>query len=477
MEELQKKQYVLSANPLDLPGMVLHKVAGVYLYADPQLNFLKTTSYTKKTVWVLGNAYCMDDAPKSVCDDIAAWDGKDLSRLTRFWTGRWVLICDDTLITDACGLMAAFHTVTQDGWLISSSLAMLAKLCGVEQEEVCEQTGLNWQLLPGSLVAGVNKLCSTQKLVLSPLQLSIQPYLWQQDCTGGATEEKSEEMCRLLTNACKNIAASGKRLYLALTAGKDSRLVFAALSYSGVPFETYTSDYPNISCGDRTLPAKMSEDAGIRHSYIKRKPYDTKKENRYRQFTFGDTNGLDAVFYAFGQFEQLPENAIVIRSGLFEAGQSYGRTVAGNTRESLEQGIRAYYASAFAKERQKTAFSQWLQWIEENPIPFIDIRDRFYIEQRVGGWAAAIEQSLDLNDFTSIQIANCPRLLSILLSASEEERKVAAISMQSIRMLKPALMQYPVNKRTVWDSVNYVFSVMRNPVRRFCNLMNRYRRK
>lgn len=478
MQDIFKKQYVLSSCELELPNMQRHLIGTAYLYTHSMLKVEKLVTESGRQMIVLGNAYCTDSAPKTIKEDVADWDGDSLVELTQYWTGRWALLTEGELVTDACGLMAAFYKIEENNWIVSSSLAVMAELCHATRNGICSLRGINWQLLPGSRVDGVNKLCSTQKLVFSDKQLSVAPYIWPKDHTSLTTEEKSREMNQMLITACKNIAGNGEKpLMLALTGGKDSRLVLAALLNSGVHFETYTFAYPNLSVADKTLPVKMSRSFGIRHNFIKRRKLDEKKEDEYIRFTFGDSNGMDAVFYAYGQFEQIPKDAVVIRSGIFEAGQSYGRTVAGNTLESFERGIRNYYADDLVDERQNHAFELWLRWTENNPINFIDIRDRFYIEQRVGGWAAAIEQSFDINDFTSIQIANCPKLLSLLLSATEEERKAVAISMQSIEQLQPDLLKYPVNKKTVLDMVYFAFDVMKSPTKRLRNFINRYRRK
>ncbi|MEE0945217.1 MAG: hypothetical protein U0M42_00130 [Acutalibacteraceae bacterium] len=477
MLDIFKKQYVLSSCEIDLPNMNKYSLGKAILYTH---NLLKTQRFVTdngKQIIVVGNAYCMDCAPKSIESDITEWDGKSLVELTRNWTGRWILFTDSDIVTDACGLMSAFYKNEDNRWIVSSSLAVMGQLMNVNLREECSSGGLNWYLLPNTKIGGISKLCSTQRIVFSEDELEVKSFIWQEDFTALSTEEKSRELGKMLVNACKNISREEKDVLLALTGGKDSRLVFSALLHSGIDFSTYTFDYLKIRSSDKSVPKKMARANNIQHSFIKRGKYQPDKNENYKIFTFGNTNGLDKVFYAYDQFDKIPKEAVIIRSGFFEAGQRYGRTVAGNTLESFENGIKSYYFEAFKDEKQREAFELWLGWIKDNPIPFIDVRDRFYIEQRVGGWAAAIEQSLDLNDFTSIQIANCPRLLSLLLSASEDERMNAEISMKCIQQLKPELLKYPVNKTTFVDMVFFFFDVMRNPIKRLRNFTNRHRRK
>ena len=89
-------------------------------------------------------------------------------------------------------------------------------------------------------------------------------------------------------------------------------------------------------------------------------------------------------------------------------------------------------------------------------IIFIDLRDRFYIEQRVNGWFSAIEQALTINDFDSIQIANCQELISLLLAATDDEREDNTLAYRMIEALVPELLKYPVNKQSAIDKINII---------------------
>jgi len=169
----------------------------------------------------------------------------------------------------------------------------------------------------------------------------------------------------------------------------------------------------------------------------------------------------------------MPKHAVVIRSGLYEAGQTYGRSIAGADTDSFVRGVTGYYSALRDDLRQREAFSQWMESVRENPFHFVDIRDRFYVEQRVGGWAAAIEQSLDMNDFISIQIANCPELLSVLLSATEQERKELALSYRTMELLEPGVLSFAVNKTNFTDKLLRVKGILKNPFGKLRNYFNK----
>ncbi len=474
MTDISKKQYILSSCKLELVNMQEHQVAEMYLYTSDKLNISKCETVNGKKVFILGNAFCTDVQEKRVEDDINSFSGDDIQSATSFWSGRWTLITETELVTDATGLMGAFYGEKDENWFVSSSLALVAETMGATVDGAVKARGVSWQILPDSIINGVKKLLSTQKISFSNGNMQIVHNNWIKDYREKSTEEKCNAVANILVNAVKNMAEfSDKKLMLALTGGKDSRVTFSALVKAGVPFECYTAEHENLSSSDKTVPKKLSGEFGVKHNFIKRKPISTEMLADYYHFSVGNSKGADASFYACKQFSCFGEDTIVIRSGLFEAGQTYARSYTLPDIESFEKGITTYYSDLQNDENQKSAFSEWLQNAKENPIDYVDIRDRFYIEQRVGGWAAAIEQSLDINDFTSIQIANCAELLSILLTCDEKERETLALSYETIKILEPKALEIPVNQVDFSDKLLRLKRILRNPIKKLKNFKNK----
>lgn len=478
MTSVSKKQYILCGKKLVLPEMREHKIGEIYLYAHVNLNMVQCETADCKKVILLGSAFCTDKAGKSVCDDISAFSGDDIESVTEYWTGRWTLITENEIITDACGLMGAFYGEKEGNVFISSSPALIAEVMEYETESKVKADGINWQILPYSIVQGVRSLLCTQKIVFENGNITVSQKILIKDEREKSTDEKCRAVADMLVNACKNIHSfSGKNITLALTGGKDSRLTFSALLKSGVPFNAYTAEHGNISHSDKTVPAALAKKFGIEHSYVKSKPFSEEMLADYYNFCAGNSNGADAMFYARGQFSSFGEDALIIRSGLFEAGQTYARSYTAPDISGFAKGMTDYYSDLRNSDKQASAFKEWINNAKEHPISHIDIRDRFYIEQRVGGWAAAIEQSLDINDFTSIQIANCSALLSILLSCSDEERKNLALSYETIKILESQALSIEINKASLGDILLRIKKIAKNPRKKLKNFINKIKRK
>ncbi len=467
MTPITKKQYFLSSRKLDLFDMDEHVLGQKYLYTDEKLNITQCKTSDGIQVYILGNAFCTDKKDKSIEEDISANVENNLAEATRFWTGRYVLITENELFTDACGLMSAFYTEKDGEWYVCSSLALLSCVTERKIEKGVKNSGLTWQLLPYTLLCDTKALMCTQKMSFEDGKINILPSMWMHDYTALSTEEKCKAVSDMLVNAVYNINKySGKRIVLALTGGKDSRVTFSALIKAGVPFSSYTAQHDNISSSDKSVPKKLCDMFGVNHTYIKKKKFSQQKLSDYMDFCGKNSNGADAHFYACGQFSSFGEDAIVLRSGLYEAGQMYSRGIAGADADSFKKGICSYYKDEFGTDSsQKIGFDEWLEYTEENPVKFVDIRDRFYIEQRAGGWVSAIEQSLDINDFTSIQIANCKEVLSVLLSCNETERNNLSLSYETIKYLDSKALEIEINKRTFADKLTLLKSRLKNPVK------------
>ncbi len=471
MTDITKKQYLITNKKIDRQDMQEHSLSdGLFLYVGKGLNILSCTDAKGRNYILLGNAFCTDSSPKSVTDDISSWQGESIDELTKYWTGRWVLITENQLYTDACGLMSAFYFCNDDSFGISSSLAVISSVFGAECDSSNLSGKLTYQILPLTLCNNIRQLICTQKIEFSKSGMSVKSRMWMTDHREKSTDEKCRELAKMLENAVLNMNEySGRKLCVALTAGKDSRLSLSALLKSGVPFSAYTAEHKNISKSDREIPLKISKDFKIPYTYIKRDAISEERKNDYLNFTSGNSKGADMEFYACGQFDKFPADSIIIRSGIFEAGQTFGRKIAGADVDGFVSGMKSYYTALNEDGNQQKAFDEWVDYIGENPCDFIDIRDRFYIEQRICGWAAAIEQSLDMNDFVSIQIANCAEMVSLLLSCNDDERNNLSLALDTISLLKPELMKYPVNKPSFKDRVMKAGSAVKSLLRKLKN--------
>lgn len=464
MIDITKKQYVISAIKRNLPQMKEIVLPNdIYLYIGAQLSTQYIYNANGDQYILLGNAFHTKERNTSISEVTKLYSGNDINDLVNSWTGRWILITPKEIQIDACGLMSAFYVLGNE-WCISSSLAIMSKITGVKSKRQVADQGITWQILPYTLVDGVMALLCTQKFTLQNKNLSVVFNQWIIDYRNLTTIEKSKRIGEILQNGICNIECiSNRKIWIALTAGKDSRLTLASALSSNIKFYSFTLEHDNISTCDKKIPHKIAKELGFKHLLIRQKQTNNDKEQEYQQFCNSNSFGIDIKFYAKQQFDQIPTDSIIIRSGIFEAAQKYGRSITDSNRNNFEKNMKRYYKSSFEDKVQMIAFNEWLEYTKSNEIDFIDIRDRMYIEQRVGGWAAGIEQALCINDWDSIQIANCRELVSLLLSATEDERNNLSLSFEPIKNMVPPLHSYPYNKSTIIDKVNLIIKTLKSP--------------
>lgn len=461
MIDITEKQYLISNHKIKVAFKNEIKLScGAYLYTGADIKISCCRDLKNREYIIVGNAFNVDTPEKSVEDSVADFKGDNINDLVYTWTGRWIIISGNKIQIDAAGGMSAFYTTSQN-WCISSSLALISVVTGKKVVDRVQKFGINWQILPYTILDGVKALLCTQTIEIENDALKIKYNPWVQNYTELSTEEKVKKISNCLKNGLINISRySDRDIWIALTAGKDSRLVLAAALSAKIKFYTYTFEHDACLCSDKKIPKKISEDFGIPYFYIKRKKLILEKSLEYESFSLGNSLGTDEMFYSMQQTEQIPENAMVIRGGFFEAAQSYARKISGETLMKFADGLKNYYSEDFKDQRQTEALNEWVKYIEDNNISFIDIRDRFYIEQRVGGWGNAIEQSLCINKWDSLQLANSRVILSVLLSANKQERDRLALSFDSISYLEPKLMNYDFNKVSLNDRLRLYIKVL-----------------
>src|SRR5262249_13611210 len=106
-----------------------------------------------------------------------------------------------------------------------------------------------------------------------------------------------------------------------------------------------------------------------------------------------------------------------------------------------------------ARKRQSfitDALRAYLSWVGDHTEPNLDFRDRWYLEQRLGCWAATAEQAIDVTGLARISIANSHYVLSRMNQASLSERENGAYQRAAIASLAPPLASYPINPAAPW---------------------------
>lgn len=416
---------------------------------------------------LLGHAFQTEqDAPDPV--EALGLHRGDVEDMTRTWTGRWVLVGGEELWTDLSTLMGCLYRTIEDGdtagiWM-SSSLALLAALPGSPAPGQPEQhfgwsVGVDWNPPPLSRYPGIRRGLASQVLDFSDGKMTTRHRRLPLSMGGpGNTSTDLETLLdtvemRLVT-AMKNIAkTSTAPLWLALTAGGDSRLLLAAAYAAGIDVETFTQELPFHRWGqglaDRRLPPVLAKELGYEHHFLARHPEDARLLELWDEHTTGEHMHGDRDFFSRRQWEPIPTGTTVIRAGVFEAAECDFWKLIPPTQDPAEQ-LQAVmdYADRQGRpltDHQVAGISEWIEWIHQHPDPDADWRDLLLLEQWAAAWLGPVEQGLDCTGLRSIHPGNCWTLLQELMSFDLEMRSNVGHHRLLIERMAPQLLKYPIN--------------------------------
>jgi hypothetical protein len=335
--------------------------------------------------------------------------------------------------------------------LASSSIALLSKL--LDLPKITRRSlgwyGMNWYPPPDTTFEGIKKLLPDQILHLDNLSVHYLPRLLPERFSQLSSESRTGELSASLRHIFSQIAREQAPRYVALTAGRDSRLSFALLLDAGAPFESYTMLHPLISAADIKVAAALAARYNIPHHLIPASAKDKEKLATYREHTLDYTVDADRFFYAHRSFDALDKGQLLIRSACLELGRNfYYQKLAELSWEAVkkEPEVIAERLKIFgSKKSAGEALASWCAWREEHNTAH-DWRDLFYRDQRLCGWLSAVEHSLDLLErSTSLQPYACPLLFDLLLSVDQEARGSALLWERVIGAIDNTLLELPFN--------------------------------
>jgi hypothetical protein len=432
-----RRQFVIGPRPLaPRPDWVSHEVSnGVFLSHCPLLPVA-----LGQNAALLGIAVQTTDGRPAPGSLVLA--GAPLGD-TREWAGRWALILDGVLELDAAGTLGCFHRrIGAEVWLSSSAslLAELEPVLPVALVAIAHARGMDWVPPPASGIPGLGRLLPTQVIGFDgKIDARARPQPRR-----AAYPELLDELESRLVTAMHRLAGAGGALRLPLSGGRDSRLLLAAATRSAVSVDAYTFEYDGMSRADRELPAGLAHAVGVEHRMISAGAVDADLLQIFDAHVAGLVVDIDRMFFARGQWSEIDGGAIDLGGGVFELARCYYHTKLPPLAEVSAATVAAAIGEHLATSHPE-GVAQWADWLVETPDADLDWRDRFYLEQRAGGWLSSIGQALDLVGPARVHVASCGALIEAALGIPEAVRRTGAHHEHLIRRLAPELARFPIN--------------------------------
>lgn len=365
--------------------------------------------------------------------------------------GRFGWIDWPYLYPDAGALFPIYYGNTPEGPFVTSSLALAGRMtdAATGQRQI-SWAGLNWTPPPGTPVSGFRKLMRDQRLHIptataEPIDRALRP--------AASVEQARDNMAEDLAGISGTLQDRPGTIYLALTAGLDSRTLLAALIATDTRFECITQTFDGVNPNDIEVAGRIARHLGLKHHVIGPEIRDESLTQIWREHsakTYSDADNIHLL--PQNQYRFLKADDVLVRGGCFELGRRFysSRLVGLDFSNATGAALWSRFETEAPDPQTVAALDEWLDWRRRHDNG-LDLVDAFYIDQRAGGWLSAVEHSLDMMPGLSLPAANCGRILSALITPGEADREAGRLQRETIRQLAPGLQKFPINPTSFGD--------------------------
>ena len=430
--------------------------------------------YQRGTIVLLGYAWQVDPSRKSPQEELSKLSQKavithnDVYNVEKSWCGRYVLIVNEFIYLDTCGLLGIFFNKKT----ITSSLNVL---CTIEDRKIIYPEIVHGKMpdfVPGMRTPynGVYRLLPSQILNYVSKERYTRPLLIDEVPNIISEKERIDVFAHYFVHSIKNFSNlfPDTPLWLAITGGRDSRASLACFEKAGVNYKTFTLWHEWISEYDYVIPKKLAKTINRTHHYIKRdyKQFSQQRFDDYKIHTTQMAVDEDWLFYSYNQYQTLIENdkpIVIVRSSIWEIVNYFYTMVYGEKSNDLTyifpeiNNNKLFYDSCM----------EWKEFVENDKLnSSISFVNRAFWEMRECCWLSSIEQSFDMMDgITSIQIANCRLFLSHLFGFDAKDRIQKTHEDKIASHLCPVFSKIPYDYQ--YDSLNLKIHRLEGRVKRF----------
>lgn len=369
-------------------------------------------------------------------------------------SGRFAVIDWPHLLQDTCGQLGIYFYRSGHRTLCTSSPALAAEILElpVRDQQFEWPSPINYFLSPGSRVLGLKRLIPDQTLNIADGQLSAREH--QPFKHLDAIEDPVDSLGRALTRVIQEASELYDTIYLPLTAGRDSRTLFAALLQTRADFTAVTQ---TIGSGpgdtaDIEVATKLCKQYKIRHEVISPLEASHQISLAIPKHTLRSVeNAGSAILIPTRQYDFLADDDVLLKGGIFEVGRRFFEHMFASLPSDFSSNGRALWDCIMPRSidvDQIESLEEWRLWRDEHDYG-LDLTDSFYIDQDAGAWSAAIEQQLDALPGTSINPVNCAPALRALLTGDVDVRRKALVQFEMIRRVDPGLLDIPFNPKSL----------------------------
>lgn len=464
--EIHRRQFMLGPRPCPIPlqnweSKEIRQNLHLSYHKDLQVQF--GTGIHGDSIILLGLAIQTAPGRKSPFEEALHCAGP-VEHCYDTWAGRWILLKDSTLHMDFSGLFGCFFLRDTNELWISSSVALLAELTDCPTPPVINiaDMDMNWYPPPSSRHPLIRSLIPSQTMEIDTGSIAPRP-MFTDEMLSLSESEALETLKTALVTGMRNIASHGD-IKIALSSGFDSRLLLASAIAAGVRAQTYTmvkknrwpfflGDTPYTSLvnkGDMTLPARISASVGVPHTWVRQHSYDPEKLQAFDSHTYRQTGENDRIYLSFGQWDWVTDQDILLLGQVAGMGACYYYKFFTESGSHIPREPLLKHFGMGTDSWQRPALMEYMDWVEtylETYPEKADWKDRLYLDQRLGGWASALQQGMDLIPGNKVHLFNTQQFICALLCIPVEKRAHKQFVRDLIAQMAPQLNDFPFNPK------------------------------
>ena len=359
------------------------------------------------------------------------------------------------VVTDATAMRAVFYAA--DGEVISSHAILVERALGGD----IERSNLPFQYgYPGNRTPYLRTRLLMPHTYLDLVTASVHRF-WP---THAPDERTVDDVARFALDAGANAmreVARGRHVRIALTAGLDSRTVFATALRSGITFRTYTYGRSGDTAVDRAFAQDLAGRYGVRHDVVPTIPNPAVLREHLDEVHY---KGMHRpVIQSLMTWFRDP-NSIAVSANLLEIGRSFylgarrskidapvtaeamtflhHRRMGGKVKEEIE----AFGAEKY-RQISDAAFQAYIDETDfASTVGLLDPFDHFYWEHRMASWHGTFLVERDFYGDAFIPL-NSRAVFEAMLSVPQPERDKGAVVHRMIELAAPSLLDLPINPK------------------------------
>jgi hypothetical protein len=451
------RQFICSSLEVDpFHGWVTRRHGALNVQLSPDLQFTQFNAPNCKLSLI---GYIVDPWNPSAGDaeilgEIAGHcTGADsLVRYAGRLAGRWVLIADSgdysVLCHDAGGLRQVFYS--EEMRVCASQASTAARVFPFVdsskeflETEFAQNNSEYWW--PGDTTPYRGVECLLPNHYLDLRSWRSKRY-WPNESIGECGIEAAASTAADILAGELQAVALRFPLALPITAGWDSRVILAACRRAQIEPHCYTLQFGKLHRGsqDIAVPGRLLRHLGLRHQVIPC-PNRADPEFLLRYNRQADPTHEEAAAIAQGLLSSYPAGRVSLSGHCSEMARCYYHPKP--EKRKIDAGLLADLTTMDRVPFVLNAFAKWLAGAQPaSEASGIELLDLFYLEQRVGRWAANGQAQWDIvhERFTPF---NCRPLLETLLSVDADHRKPPAYALyrRVISLLSSDALREPIN--------------------------------